>query len=63
VLTKYTEIPEKIKEAINLNNFAVQTRYPGEYEEITKKEYEECIKITSDCLNWVEMIINKRAIT
>ena len=56
-LTKYTDIPEKIKEVINLNNFAVQTRYPGEYEEITKKEYEECIKITSDCLNWVEEII------
>jgi HEPN domain-containing protein len=56
-LTKYTEIPEKIKETIKLNNFAVQTRYPGEYEAITKDEYEECIRIAGDCLNWVEDII------
>jgi HEPN domain-containing protein len=58
-LKKYIEIPEIIKEAIKLTNFAVQTRYPGEYEEITKEEYEECIKITDDCITWVEEIINK----
>ncbi|WP_010256079.1 HEPN domain-containing protein [Treponema primitia] len=56
-LIKYTEIPEEIEESIKLNNFAVQTRYPGEYEEITKDEYEECIRITGNCLKWVEEII------
>jgi HEPN domain-containing protein len=56
-LTKHIEIPEDIKNLIKLNNFAVQTRCPGEYEEITKEEYEECIKITNNCINWAEKII------
>jgi HEPN domain-containing protein len=37
-----------------LTNYAVQTRYPGEYEEITKEEYESSIKIANVCLDWVE---------
>jgi HEPN domain-containing protein len=53
-LKKFTDIPENIKEAAQLTNYAVQTRYPGEYDEITKEEYEESIKITTVCLDWVE---------
>jgi HEPN domain-containing protein len=29
------------------------TRYPGEYDEVTKEVYEESIKIAKDCLEWV----------
>jgi HEPN domain-containing protein len=53
-LKSHTEIPENIKVAVQLTNYAVQTRYPGEYDEITKEEYEESIKIAADCLEWVE---------
>jgi HEPN domain-containing protein len=51
---KFTDIPENIKETAQLTNYAVQTRYPGEYDEITQEEYEESIKIAKDCLHWVE---------
>jgi len=51
---KFTDIPENIKEAALLTNYAVQTRYPGEYDEITKEEYEKSIKIAKDCLQWIE---------
>jgi hypothetical protein len=37
-----------------LTNYAVQTRYPGEYDEITKEEYEKSLKIATFCLEWVE---------
>jgi HEPN domain-containing protein len=37
-----------------LTKYAVQTRYPGEYNEITKEEYERSLKIAKECLNWVE---------
>jgi HEPN domain-containing protein len=53
-LKKFTDIPENIKEAAQLTNYAVQTRYPGEYDEITKEEYEDSIKIANVCLYWVE---------
>ena len=37
-LKKFTDIPEKVNEATDLTNYAVLTRYPGEYDEITKEE-------------------------
>jgi HEPN domain-containing protein len=42
-LNKFIMIPEDVKQAMKLTIYAVQTRYPGEYDEITK-----------DCLYWVE---------
>jgi len=53
-LKKFVDIPEKINEATDLTNYAVQTRYPGEYDDITKEEYEKAVKIAKDCLDWVE---------
>jgi HEPN domain-containing protein len=53
-LKKFTDIPENIKEAAQLTNYAVQTRYPGEYEEVIKEEYEKTIKMAKDCMNWIE---------
>ena len=58
-LEKFTVIPSHIKEAINLTKFAVLTRYPGEYEEITKEKYEEAVKIAQECLDWVEQTIKE----
>ena len=53
-LEKHIEVPNNIMEAIDLTNYAVQTRYPGEYDEITKEEYENCLRITKNCLDWVD---------
>ena len=56
-LKKIIYVPEEVNEASKLTIYAVQTRYPGEYEEITKDEYERSIKIAKECLEWVEKII------
>jgi HEPN domain-containing protein len=58
-LKKFTDIPEKINEAAQLTTYAVQTRYPGGYDDITKKEYETAVKIAKDCLDWVEHTIKE----
>jgi HEPN domain-containing protein len=57
-LGKYTEINDKIREGMQLTNYAVQTRYPGTYSEISKEEYEKAIIIVKNCLDWVNEIIN-----
>jgi len=44
-LESFTEIPENIKTAANMTKYAVTTRYPGEYDEVTKSDYEESVKI------------------
>ena len=53
-LKPFTDIPESIKEAVQLTIYAVQTRYPGEYDEITKEEYEKSVEMAKDCLTWIE---------
>jgi len=58
-LEKHTEINDETIEVLKLYNFAVQTRYPGEYVEIEKEEYEQSILIAEKCLYWVEEKIKK----
>ena len=53
-LKNHVDIPQNIKDATKLTKYAVQTRYPGEYDEITNEEYERSVLIARDCLNWVE---------
>jgi HEPN domain-containing protein len=53
-IEKFTEIPENIKEGTKLTKYALITRYPGEYDEITKRNYEESITIAKGCFEWVE---------
>jgi len=58
-LEKFTMIPKDVRQAMTLTTYAVQTRYPGGYDEITKEEYEKSVKIAKDCLDWVENIIKE----
>jgi HEPN domain-containing protein len=53
-LKKLTEIPENVDKARKLTDYAVQTRYPGSYDDITKEVYNEAVEITKTCLDWVE---------
>ena len=60
-LEKFTLIPENIGIATEVTKYAVITRYPGEYDEITKENYERSIIIAQDCLEWVEKIIESES--
>lgn len=53
-LEKFAKIPDDVRMSTNVTNYAVMTRYPGEYDEITKKDYEESMVIAKSCLGWVE---------
>ena len=57
-LKKFTEVPTHINEATNLTKFAIITRYPGEYQEITKEMYEKAVKTAQECIEWVENTID-----
>ena len=49
-------IPAELNEAVILNDYAVTTRYPGDWEPVTDEEYEEAIKIADMVWKWVESI-------
>jgi len=53
------ETPQKINNAAILTGYAVETRYPGEYEEIDEEEYKEAFKITLEVIQFCENILNQ----
>jgi HEPN domain-containing protein len=53
-LTKYTRVPAAIKEAVILNDYAVQTRYPGEYVPVKYREYKKALQIAKNVFKWIE---------
>jgi len=50
-------IPERLKEADILTQYAVQARYPGPVEEITKDEYKDALDLAAKVVFWAETII------
>ena len=53
-LGAHVKISDEIRESIKLSKYAVQTRYPGEYDDITEEDYKESIRIAKKCLEWAE---------
>ena len=51
------EIPENINQAKQLTAYAVNARYPGDYEPVKKEEYKEALKIAEDVFKWLDNII------
>lgn len=51
------KVPEDLKNIIILNDYAVQTRYPGDYTPVDKEEYSKAISIAIKAVNWVEKAI------
>ena len=46
------EYPQEIERTIELEDYAVQTRYPGEYAPVEKEEYEEAVRIARNAVEW-----------
>ncbi len=57
VSTTGIEIPKIILQAVELTEYAVNARYPGELEEIGKQEYEEALEMAILVFEWVRKII------
>jgi HEPN domain-containing protein len=52
--TQGQTVPENVDEALILTEYAVQTRYPGEWEPVTKKESQKALDLATLVLSWVE---------
>ena len=53
------DIPGNIDQAFELTQYAVQTRYPGEWEPVTRKEAESSLDLAAVVLNWVQYEIGE----
>ena len=54
-------IPETVKSADILTQYAVQTRYPGPVEEILTEEYQEALALASKVVFWADNLISGRS--
>ena len=50
-------IPQNVKEADILTQYAVETRYPSISEEVTKEEYRDALALAARVVFWAESII------
>lgn len=47
-------VPENVDETFVLTDYAVQARYPGEWEPVTSKEADVAFNLAALVLSWVE---------
>jgi len=52
------DIPDNVDEAFTLSQYSVQTRYPGDWEPVTKEEAEQALQRAAYVLAWVETQIS-----
>lgn len=48
------QVPNDVEETVILNDYAVETRYPGEYEPVTAEEYHTAVYLASKVIQWVD---------
>ena len=51
--TNGIEVPDEVKDAIPLTEYATNTRYPGDYEPLDEPAYREALEIAERVVNWV----------
>jgi HEPN domain-containing protein len=51
------DVPEEIRKADLLTQYAVESRYPGLTEDVTEEDYLLAIEVAERVLRWVESVI------
>jgi hypothetical protein len=54
-------IPDEIRDAASLTPYAVETRYPGPFENVSPEELNEAIHTAERVLHWVEPQLNEKS--
>jgi HEPN domain-containing protein len=58
-LEQHVAVPESIREVVELSDYAVQIRYPGDYYPVSKEEYERALELAERVLRWVRSQIGQ----
>ena len=58
-LSQLIDIPEEIDETAILSDYAVQTRYPGNYSPVEEDEYHTAIITAEKCVKWIDKHIKE----
>jgi HEPN domain-containing protein len=58
-IEQFVPVPDHIKEAVELTDYAVQSRYPGDYSPVSEEEYQRAIELATKTLEWVKRQIDR----
>jgi HEPN domain-containing protein len=50
-------VPQEIEDAASLTDYAVTSRYPGDFESVDEEEYQEAVRLAETIFLWAERII------
>lgn len=59
-LEQHMAVPESIREVVELTDYAVQMRYPGDYHPVSEEEYERALELAERVLRWVRSQTGER---
>ena len=59
-LEQYVAVPEPIQEVVELSDYAVQMRYPGDYYPVSEAEYTRALELAERVLQWVWSQVGER---
>ena len=51
------DVPDKVREAARISQYAVAARYPGSLESLTRQDYEEALILATTVVRWAEDVI------
>ena len=52
-------VSESVRQAASLSDYAVENRYPGLSEPVTREEYEQAVSIAEEVVRWAEKRIKR----
>ncbi len=59
--SRKVEVPKKLREAAVLTDYAVTTRYPGDWESLCKQDYEQAVSLAGEIYHWACSVTNEKA--
>ena len=57
-IKKKLDVPERLEHVVELEDYAVQTRYPGDYTPVDESEYRQASEIATMAMRWIRSEIN-----
>ncbi len=61
-LEQHMVVPESVREVVELSDYAVQMRYPGDYYPVSEGEYERALELAERVLRWVRSQIGQEIV-
>ena len=53
------EVPEEIRQVDILTAYAVDTRYPGQAEDVTREEYLQAVNLAERVVSWADLLVRQ----